>query len=167
MCIWGKKRKWGEEKLRTEKREKKKSEREINKIIHGRDTVTVYIYTVTVARVKIYTFLHNFRSTNVEHFWSKMCKICVFFYFTSTYVDALKLPKETERAVEFELDQPIRSYWKCCGIVPELQAQTLYIKTGIKGYLLGCFKLWSGLTWEIQIHSQKAKANHQWFMLRY
>ena len=49
-------------------REKKRSEREINKIINGRAIVTVYIYTVTVARVKIYTFLHTFKSTDVEHF---------------------------------------------------------------------------------------------------
>ena len=54
--------------LSPEKREKKRSEREINKIINGRATVTVYIYTVTVARVKIYTFLHNFRRIDVEHF---------------------------------------------------------------------------------------------------
>ena len=54
--------------LSTEKREKKRSEREINKIINGQATVTVYIYTVTVSRVEIYTFLHNFRSTDVEHF---------------------------------------------------------------------------------------------------
>ena len=51
-----------------EKREKKGSEREINKIINGRAIVTVYIYTVTVARVEIYTFLHTFKSTDVEHF---------------------------------------------------------------------------------------------------
>ena len=69
--------------LSTEKREKKKrSEWEINKIINGRAIVTVYIYTVIVARVEIYTFLHNFRSTNVEHFLDKMCKSGVFFYFT-------------------------------------------------------------------------------------
>ena len=54
--------------LSTEKREKKRSEREINKIINGRATVTLYIYTVTVSRVEIYTFLHNFRSTDVEYF---------------------------------------------------------------------------------------------------
>ena len=46
-----------------EVREKKKSKREINKIINGRATVTVYIYMVTIAHVEIYTFLHNFRST--------------------------------------------------------------------------------------------------------
>ena len=54
--------------LSTEKREKKGSEWEINKIINGRITVTVYIYTVTVAHIEIYTFLHNFRSTDVEYF---------------------------------------------------------------------------------------------------
>ena len=54
--------------LSTEKREKKRSEREINKIINGQATVTVYIYTVTVSRVEIYTVLHNFRSTDVEYF---------------------------------------------------------------------------------------------------
>ena len=64
--------------LSTKKREKKGSEREINKIINGRATVTVYIYTITVARVEIYTFLHDFRSTDVEHFWIKMCKKSCF-----------------------------------------------------------------------------------------
>ena len=54
--------------LSPKKREKKMSEREISKIINGRATVTVYIYTVTVAHVEIYTFLHNFRSIDVEHF---------------------------------------------------------------------------------------------------
>ena len=54
--------------LSTKKREKKMSECEINKIINERATVTVYIYTVTVARVDIYIFLHTFRSTNVEYF---------------------------------------------------------------------------------------------------
>ena len=38
----------------------------MNKIINGRATVAVYISTVTVARVEIYTFLHNFRRTDVE-----------------------------------------------------------------------------------------------------
>ena len=54
--------------LSTEKREKKRSECEINKIINERVIVTMYIYTITVARVEIYIFLHNFRSTDVEHF---------------------------------------------------------------------------------------------------
>ena len=54
--------------LSTEKREKKGSEQEINKIINGQVIVTVYIYMDTIARVEIYTFLHNFRSTDVEHF---------------------------------------------------------------------------------------------------
>ena len=64
-----------------EEREKKGSKREINKIINGRATVTVYIYTVTVARVETYTFLHNFSSTDVEHFWVRMCKKSSFLYF--------------------------------------------------------------------------------------
>ena len=67
--------------LSTEKREKKGSEREMNKIINGRATVAMYISTVTVARVEIYIFLHNFRSTDVEHFWVKMCKKSCFLYF--------------------------------------------------------------------------------------
>ena len=65
-----------------EEREKKRSERAINKIINRRATVTVYIYTVTIAHVEIYTFLYTFRSTDVEQFWGKMCKSGVFFYFT-------------------------------------------------------------------------------------
>ena len=51
-----------------EEREKKMSERKINKIINGRVTITVYIYTIIVARVEIYTFLYTFRDTDVEHF---------------------------------------------------------------------------------------------------
>ena len=54
--------------LSPKKKEKKRSEQEISKIINGRATITVYIYKVTVARAKIYTFLHNFRRTNVKHF---------------------------------------------------------------------------------------------------
>ena len=54
--------------LSTKKKKKKRSEREINKIINGQATLTVYIYTVTVTRVEIYTFLHTFRSTDMEHF---------------------------------------------------------------------------------------------------
>ena len=73
--------------LSTEKREKKGSEREMNKIINGQATVTVYIYTVTVARVEIYTFLHNFRNIDVEHFWIKMCKKSYFLYFARLSMD--------------------------------------------------------------------------------
>ena len=73
--------------LSTEKREKKWSEREMNKIINGRATVTVYIYTVTVAHVEIYTFLHNFRSIDVKHFWIKMCKKSYFLYFARVSMD--------------------------------------------------------------------------------
>ena len=73
--------------LSTEKEEKKGSEREMNKIINGRATVAVYISTVTVARVEIYTFLHNFRSTDVEQFWVKMCKNSCFLYFARLSID--------------------------------------------------------------------------------
>ena len=73
--------------LSTEKREKKGSEQEMNKIINGRLTVTVYIYMVIVARVEIYTFLHYFRSTDVEHFWVKMCKNSYFLYFARLSMD--------------------------------------------------------------------------------
>ena len=73
--------------LSTENREKKGSEREMNKIINGRATVAVYISTVTVARVEIYTFLHNFRSTDLEHFWVKMCKKSYFLYFARLSID--------------------------------------------------------------------------------
>ena len=47
----------------------------------------MYIYTVTVARGNIHTILHKFRSTDVEHFWDKMCKSGVFFYFRQVYKD--------------------------------------------------------------------------------
>ena len=73
--------------LSTKKREKKGSEREMNKIINGQATVTVYIYTITVARIEIYTFLHNFRSIDVEHFWIKMCKKNYFLYFARLSMD--------------------------------------------------------------------------------
>ena len=73
--------------LSTEKRKKKGSKQEMNKIINGRATVAVYISTVTVARVEIYTFLHNFRSTDMEHFWVKMCKKSCFLYFTRLSMD--------------------------------------------------------------------------------
>ena len=71
--------------LSSKKKEKKRSEQEISKIINGRATVIVYIYTVTVARI----FLHNFRRTNVEHFLGKMCKNCVLHDFRRTDVNAL------------------------------------------------------------------------------
>ena len=73
--------------LSMENREKKRSEWEMNKIINGQATVIVYIYTVTVARVEIYKFLHNFRSTDVEHFWVKMCKKSCFLYFARLSMD--------------------------------------------------------------------------------
>ena len=63
---------------------------EISKIINGRATVTMYIYTVTIACVKIYTFLHNSRRIYVEHFGGKMCKNCVLHDFRKTDVDAFK-----------------------------------------------------------------------------
>ena len=93
MCLCASKEKEEDEKLLSllspEKREKKRSEQEISKIINGQATVTVYIYTVTVARVEIYTFLHNFRSTDVKNFWGKICKNCVLHDFAFTEVDAL------------------------------------------------------------------------------
>ena len=72
VCLCASEEKEEDEKLLSlfspEKREKKRSEQEISKIINGRATVTMYIYTVTIARVEIYTFLHIFKSTDVEHF---------------------------------------------------------------------------------------------------
>ena len=87
VCIWGKRRRWEVTKFvePREKREKKRSEREISKIINGRATVTVYINMVTVACVEIYTFLHNFKNTDVEDFWGKMCKNSCFLYFAKVY----------------------------------------------------------------------------------
>ena len=61
--------------LSTEKREKKGSEREMNKIINGRATVTMYISMVTVARVEIYTILEALMWSIFE---SKCVKIAVF-----------------------------------------------------------------------------------------
>ena len=93
VCLCASEEKEEDEKLLSlfspEKREKKRSEQEISKIINGRATVTMYIYTVTIARVEIYAFLHNFRSTDVKNFLGKICKSCVLHDFAFTEVDAL------------------------------------------------------------------------------
>ena len=93
MCLCAFEEKEEDEKLMSllslDKREKKRSKREISKIINGSATVTVYIYIVIVARVEIYTFLHNFRKIDVEHFLGKMCKNCVLHDFRRTDVNAL------------------------------------------------------------------------------
>ena len=73
--------------LSTEKREKKGSEQEMNKIINRGATVIMYISTVIVARVEILTFLHNFKSTDVQYFWIKIYKKSYFFYFTRLFMD--------------------------------------------------------------------------------
>ena len=89
VCLCASKEKEEDDKLLSllspEKREKKRSEWKISKVINGRAIVTMYIYSVTVARVEIYTFLHNFRSTDVEDFWGKMCKNGCFLYFAKVY----------------------------------------------------------------------------------
>ena len=59
----------------------------MNKIINRGATVAMYISTVTVARVEIYTFLHNFKSTDVEYFWVKIYKKSCFFYFARLSMD--------------------------------------------------------------------------------
>ena len=67
VCIWGKRRRWEVTEFVELGEEKEKKERtEISKIINGRATITVYIYTVTIARVEKYTFLHDFRKTDVD-----------------------------------------------------------------------------------------------------
>ena len=73
--------------LSTEKREKKGSEQEMNKIINRRATVAVYISMITVARVEIYIFLHNFKSTDVKYFLIKIYKKNYFFYFARLSMD--------------------------------------------------------------------------------
>ena len=60
-----------------EEREKR-SESKIIKILYTRATVTVYIFTVTVALVYI---IQDFGSTDVVQFWDKMCKNEGFFYY--------------------------------------------------------------------------------------
>ena len=59
----------------------------MNKIINRGATVAMYISTVTVARVEIYTFLHNFKSTDVKYFWVKIYKESCFFYFVRLSMD--------------------------------------------------------------------------------
>ena len=59
----------------------------MNKIINRGATVAMYISTVTVARVEIYIFLHNFKSTDVEYFWVKIYKKSCFFYFAGLSID--------------------------------------------------------------------------------
>ena len=59
----------------------------MNKIINRGATVAMYISTVTVARVEIYTFLHNFKNTNVEYFLIKIYKKSYFFYFARLSMD--------------------------------------------------------------------------------
>ena len=68
--------------------------------------------------------IHNFRKTDVEDFWDKMCKICYFLHFssfTASYVNALALrivfkPKGTCKQVTREgsklqlLKTPIQLY---------------------------------------------------------
>ena len=89
VCLCASEEKEEDEKLLSllspQKREKKRSKREISKIINGRATVIVYINMVTVACVEIYTFLHNFKNTDVEDFWGKMCKNGCFLYFAKVY----------------------------------------------------------------------------------
>ena len=56
--------------LCTKKREKKRCKPEINKIINTHATVTVYICTITVAIVYLYTSLHSLM-------WVIFCSSCV------------------------------------------------------------------------------------------
>ena len=49
--------------------------------MYKRATVTVYIYTVTVAHGNVYMILHNCTPTDVGVFLAKMCKIEEFLYF--------------------------------------------------------------------------------------
>ena len=82
--------------LSPEKREKKRSEREISKIINRRATVTMYIYMVTVTCVEIYTFLHNLKTLTWKIFGVKCVKMvvfCILQRFTRAGVDALRSKK--------------------------------------------------------------------------
>ena len=56
--------------LCTKKREKKRCKPEINKIINTHATITMHIYTVTVAIVYLYTNLHPLM-------WVFFCSNCV------------------------------------------------------------------------------------------
>ena len=98
VCIWGKRRRWEVTKFvePREKREKKRSEREISKIINRRATVTMYIYMVTVTCVEIYTFLHNLKTLTWKIFGVKCVKMvvfCILQRFTRAGVDALRSKK--------------------------------------------------------------------------
>ena len=49
--------------------------------MYKRATITVYIYTVTIAYGNVYMILHNYTPTDVGVFLAKMCKIEKFLYF--------------------------------------------------------------------------------------
>ena len=65
------------------KREEKRSELDIIKILNARATVTVHIYMVIVAFVHLYTILHPLM-------WVFFCSKCVTFSILQdfTHVDA-------------------------------------------------------------------------------
>ena len=60
---------------------------EIIKIMYRRATITVYIYTVTIALVYLCILLHNFTPTDMGVFWIKMCKKSCFLYFAKLSMD--------------------------------------------------------------------------------
>ena len=66
-----------------EKREEKRSELDIIKILNARATVTVHIYMVIVAFVHLYTILHPLM-------WVFFCSKCITFSILQdfTHVDA-------------------------------------------------------------------------------
>ena len=74
-----------------EKREKKRCEREINKIIRYTFTVIVHICTVTVANVYIYTVLERLMWKIFGAKCVKLVGFCILQSFTSTDVDALNM----------------------------------------------------------------------------
>ena len=55
----------------------------IIKKIKYKTIVTMHICTVTSSKC---ANMHTFKSTDVEHFLGKMCKICVFLYYAKVYI---------------------------------------------------------------------------------
>ena len=75
--------------LCTEKREQKRYEREINKIINTHATVTVHICTVIVAIVYLYTSLHPLMCVIFGSNSFKLVTFSILYIYAQADGDAL------------------------------------------------------------------------------